>query len=143
MCWWVRHSLSMVHGLLLWHWCEHSVMPVLRLWSILVELNLRVSHLVLVLIHYASRLASKSYFLLAFCNGNAGTMIDKEDDPSSRSSILGLVMLDGGIQVSRLILSRLLFGVGQGMILAMLWLDYGIDTVTSQAKRKDWICSSW
>lgn len=60
-----------VHWLLLRHWCEDSVVSVVGLWSVLVELNLGVSHLVLILIHdnldSASFLAGYLVLVARFC----------------------------------------------------------------------------
>lgn len=56
--WWVGHHLLVVHWLFLRHWCEQSVVSVFGIRTILVELNLRMSHLVVIL-HYASKLRPK------------------------------------------------------------------------------------
>lgn len=51
---WVGYWLS-VDWLFLSHWREDSIVSVLGLWSVLVELDLGMSHLVLILVHRPSK----------------------------------------------------------------------------------------
>lgn len=77
MCSWVAHHMS-VYWLFLGHWSEYSVVSVLRLWSILVELDLGVSHLVLILVHLASLLGKGFVELVEESLEYAGTNLHKE-----------------------------------------------------------------
>jgi hypothetical protein len=54
---WVGHWLS-IDWLFLSHWREDSIVSVLGLWSVLVELDLGMSHLILILVHRTSNLVT-------------------------------------------------------------------------------------
>jgi hypothetical protein len=51
---WVSHMLS-IDWLFLSHWREDSIVSVLGVWSVLVELDLGMSHVVLILVHRTLR----------------------------------------------------------------------------------------
>jgi hypothetical protein len=53
-----------IDWLFLSHWRKDSIVSVLGVWSVLVELDLGMSHVVLILVHRASKIGLQEDFLI-------------------------------------------------------------------------------
>lgn len=135
MCSWVAHHLS-VYWLFLGHWCEYSVVPVFRLWSVLVELDLGVSHLVLILVHLAER--------LWFCRARRGELELRWYKCAQRKSVcyklsvgvaLGGGMVVGVVVYTGISLIRIVW-LSRNVPRRMFELDYGNDTDTFTGRKE-------